>query len=90
MRKVFGFVLAPVVMIAFSGVAQSAAPTQAPGSNDNLSFDALDRNNDGKISLSEASDNDALFVAFKNLDKNKDGELSKEEFAGFQQARTGA
>jgi hypothetical protein len=90
MRQFSGLVVLPVALLVFAGAAQSAAPTQAPGANDNLSFDTLDRNNDGKISLTEASDNDALFVAFKNLDKNKDGELSKEEFGAYQQARTGA
>ena len=45
------------------------------------SFESLDKNGDGKISLTEASSNDALFVAFKGLDADKDGELSREEFA---------
>jgi Ca2+-binding EF-hand superfamily protein len=48
------------------------------------SFDALDKNSDGKISLSEASGDDALFVAFKSLDANKDGELTREEFAKYK------
>ena len=48
------------------------------------SFDALDKNSDGKVSLNESADNDALFVAFKGLDTNKDGMLSREEFAAFQ------
>jgi Ca2+-binding EF-hand superfamily protein len=49
------------------------------------SFEALDKNSDGKVSLNEAADHDALFVAFKSLDTNKDGVLSREEFAAFQQ-----
>ena len=44
-------------------------------------FESLDKNGDGKISLNEASSDDALFVAFKTLDTNKDGELTREEFA---------
>ena len=49
-------------------------------------FEALDKNSDGKVSLNEAADNDALFVAFKGLDTNKDGVLSREEFAAFQKS----
>ncbi len=89
MRKSVGFVI-PVALLAFAALTQAATPSEPPPSKDSVSFEVLDRNNDGKISLSEASDNDALFVAFKSLDKNKDGELSKEEFAAYQQARTGA
>lgn len=48
------------------------------------SFEVLDKNADDKVSLNEAADNDALFVAFKSLDTNKDGVLSREEFAAFQ------
>jgi Ca2+-binding EF-hand superfamily protein len=52
-----------------------------------VKFESLDKDSNGKISVSEASENDALFVAFKNLDKDKDGELTKEEFAAFTAAR---
>jgi Ca2+-binding EF-hand superfamily protein len=48
------------------------------------SFESLDKNGDGKISLNEASSDDALFVAFKSLDSNKDGELTREEFAKYK------
>jgi Ca2+-binding EF-hand superfamily protein len=54
------------------------------------SFEALDKNSDGKVSLNEAADNDALFVAFKGLDTNKDGLLSAEEFAAFQRDKPSA
>jgi Ca2+-binding EF-hand superfamily protein len=42
------------------------------------------------VSLNEAADNDALFVAFKSLDSNKDGTLSKEEFAAYQRDKPSA
>jgi Ca2+-binding EF-hand superfamily protein len=88
MRNLPAFVVASIAAMCCASAVSAAA--QSPSSNAKVSFDALDKNSDGKISLNEASENDALFVAFKSLDKNKDGELSKEEFAGYQQARTGA
>ncbi len=47
------------------------------------SFESLDKNADGQISIQEATANDDLFVAFKKLDTNKDGVLSKDEFAAY-------
>jgi Ca2+-binding EF-hand superfamily protein len=47
------------------------------------SFDSLDANKDGQISIQEATGHDDVFVAFKKLDANKDGVLSKEEFAAY-------
>jgi Ca2+-binding EF-hand superfamily protein len=55
-------------------IAQAAAPT----------FESLDKNSDGKVSLDEASANDPLFTAFKTLDANKDGTLTKEEFSSYR------
>jgi Ca2+-binding EF-hand superfamily protein len=64
-----------------SSLAQGA---QAP------SFESLDKNSDGKVSLNEASEHDALFVAFKKLDTDKDGTLTREEFAAFQREKPSA
>lgn len=47
------------------------------------SFESLDKNADGQISIQEATTHDELFVAFKKLDTNKDGSLSKDEFAAY-------
>jgi hypothetical protein len=47
------------------------------------SFESLDKNSDGQISIQEATTHDQLFVAFKKLDTNKDGALSKQEFAAY-------
>ena len=65
-------------LAALVGGAALAADAAKP------SFEVLDKNADDKVSLNEAADNDALFVAFKSLDTNKDGVLSREEFAAFQ------
>jgi Ca2+-binding EF-hand superfamily protein len=69
----------PALLAAVSALsATGALAADAP------SFESLDKNGDGKISLSEASNHDALFVAFKGLDTNKDGELSREEFSKYK------
>ena len=68
-----------IVLGLFAGAALAA---QSGGAKP--TFEALDKNSDGKVSLNEAADNDALFVAFKSLDTNKDGVLSREEFAAYQ------
>lgn len=64
-----------------SGSSQAA---QSP------TFESLDKNSDGKVSLNEASEHDALFVAFKKLDTDKDGLLTREEFAAFQREKPSA
>lgn len=65
----------------------SLGTTAVVAADQQVSFDSLDKNADGKVSLNEASTNDALFVAFESLDGNKDGELTKEEFAKFKGAK---
>ena len=67
-----------------AGLALAAQPAAKP------SFESLDKNSDGKVSLNEAAENDALFVAFKGLDTNKDGVLSREEFAAYQRDKPSA
>ena len=70
--------------MSVSALLATRAATSALAADAKPSFESLDKNGDGKISLSEASSNDALFVAFKGLDANKDGELTREEFAKYQ------
>lgn len=71
-------------LVVVTGTAAQAASAGKP------TFESLDKNSDGKVSLNEASDHDALFVAFKSLDTNKDGVLSREEFAAFQRDKPSA
>ena len=70
--------------LGFACVAQLPTPASAA---DAANFDALDKDHDGKVSVSEASGHDALFVAFKSLDKDRDGLLTREEFAAFQKEK---
>jgi Ca2+-binding EF-hand superfamily protein len=68
----------------------AVASTAVQAAADKPTFESLDKNSDGKVSLNEAADHDALFVAFRSLDANKDGVLSREEFAGFQREKPSA
>ncbi len=71
------------VACAASALGQGTQPGKA-------SFESLDKDSDGKVSINEAADNDELFVAFKKLDTDRDGVLTRKEFASFQQARPDA
>jgi Ca2+-binding EF-hand superfamily protein len=77
-------------VLAATAVLASGAALAAQSEGAQPSFETLDKNSDGKLSLNEAADNDALFVAFKGLDTNKDGVLSREEFAAFQRDKPSA
>ena len=71
------------VAVVLALFAAGALAAEAAGAKP--TFESLDKNGDGKVSLNEAAENDALFVAFKSLDSNKDGLLSREEFAAYKQ-----
>jgi Ca2+-binding EF-hand superfamily protein len=65
-------------------------PVVAVGDDQKATFESLDKNSDGKVSINEAAADDRLFVAFKSLDRDKDGELTREEFARYEGAKSGA
>jgi Ca2+-binding EF-hand superfamily protein len=72
-------------LIACLGVALSAvSAAQGADPAGQAIFDSLDKNKDDRVSINEATEHDALFVAFKNLDKDRDGLLTRSEFAGFK------
>jgi Ca2+-binding EF-hand superfamily protein len=78
--------LAVASLTAFVGLAFAAAAR----ADHKASFESLDRNSDGKVSLNEAAADDRLFVAFKSFDGDRDGELTKEEFARYEGSKSGA
>lgn len=78
--------------LAFSSFASAneTAPVDLTTSVETLktaavesSFAAFDVDQDGLISLNEASTNEALSVAFTNLDIDQNGDLSEDEFSKF-------
>lgn len=69
-----------IALLAMTGLSVAGFA----GAAESASFESLDKNSDGKISLDEASANEKLFVAFKQLDGDKDGALSKAEFAAWK------
>jgi len=77
----------PSLLAALAALAAGTVLAAEPAKP---SFESLDKNSDGKVSLNEAADNDGLFVAFKGLDTNKDGVLSREEFAAYQRDKPSA
>jgi Ca2+-binding EF-hand superfamily protein len=59
--------------LAFAAGAAHAADKKA-------GFDALDKNNDGYLSRTEAAGNKALLTGFDVADKNNDGRLNRGEY----------
>jgi hypothetical protein len=66
-----------------SGLAQSASqgPEQAPPPAD---LRALDDDQDGAVSINEATGNMDLSIRFVDLDADGDGELNQAEFSRFE------
>jgi hypothetical protein len=75
-------------LIPLAGFAAQDARTPNPRTSDptrhasgSASFDALDANKDGRISMPEASVDPKLVEAFSTADKNGDGYLDSTEYA---------
>jgi Ca2+-binding EF-hand superfamily protein len=86
MRRVTSLICGLAAGVMFSQTAGAADSTKQNPSAE-VRFGSLDKDSDGKISLSEASEHDGLFVAFEGLDKNKDGTLTRDEFASYRPSR---
>ncbi|RPH47967.1 MAG: EF-hand domain-containing protein [Lysobacterales bacterium] len=74
-------------LTAYVGLGFAAAAIAA---DQKASFESLDKNSDGRVSLNEAAVDDHLFVAFQSLDDNRNGELTREEFARYQGPKAGS
>ena len=67
--------LAAAVVALVPLIAHSATP-----SDESMSFEMLDANKDGRISMPEASIDPKLVESFSTVDKNGDGYLDNAEF----------
>lgn len=67
--------LIPLAATAADGQKQPATPAGQSGS-----FDTLDANKDGRISMPEASADPKLVETFSSADKNGDGYLDNAEY----------
>jgi hypothetical protein len=69
-----------VALIPLAGVAAEGERTPATPAGQSGSFDTLDANKDGRISMPEASADPKLVETFSTADKNGDGYLDNSEF----------
>jgi hypothetical protein len=68
------------LLIGAAGLALAAGSAFAERSKDDPGFNALDKNNDGYVSRTEAARNPSLTKNWKQADKNGDGKLSRTEY----------
>jgi hypothetical protein len=71
-------VLALVPLAGLAAEGEKTRPASPAGQTG--SFDALDTNKDGRISMPEASADPQLVESFSSIDKNGDGYLDNSEF----------
>ena len=70
-----------VALLPLAGTAAEGTKTpQSTSSGQSASFDTLDANKDGRISMPEASADPQLVETFSTADKNGDGYLDNAEF----------
>ena len=79
---------AVVALIPLAGIAAEGQKTlPATPAGQSGSFDALDANKDGRISMPEASVDPKLVESFSTTDKNGDGYLDNEEYDSRKKVR---
>jgi hypothetical protein len=79
-----------VALIPLAGFAQQSPNTRTPDpatpAGQAGTFDTLDANKDGRISMPEASADPKLVESFSTADRNGDGYLDKSEYANSASA----
>jgi hypothetical protein len=79
MHIVKPFLIASALALAFGGAYAADKPKQAK-SDPEPGFNNMDRNNDGKLSRTEAAKDKSLLAKWKEADRNNDGSLSRAEY----------
>ena len=80
MKKIHLLAAAAVAVIPLAGVAGDDREKPKTTTEHSGSFDALDANKDGRISMPEASADPTLVESFSKADKNGDGYLDASEY----------
>ena len=78
MRKTL--IAAAIALIPLAGVSAEGSKQPATPAGQSGSFDTLDANKDGRISMPEASADPKLVESFSSADKNGDGYLDNAEY----------
>ena len=71
---------AVVALIPLAVIAADKTKASRPEATQGMSFDTLDANKDGRISMPEASADPKLVETFSAADKNGDGYLDSAEY----------
>lgn len=72
--------------VVMNGFAADTPPRDKGPDPTERTFDAIDKNDDGKISADEARSEPTLSKLFSGLDADKDGFVSRAEFAAYDPA----
>ena len=83
--KLLAAVVAVIPLAGFAAEGDKAKPATSAGHGG--SFDTLDSNKDGRISMPEASADPQLVETFSTADKNGDGYLDNAEFDGWKKPK---
>ena len=73
-------VAAVVALVPLAAIAADKTKASKPEATQGMSFDTLDANKDGRISMPEASADPRLVETFSAADKNGDGYLDSAEY----------
>jgi len=80
-------IAAAAALIPLAGLAAEGQKPPATPAGQTGSFDTLDANKDGRISMPEASADPKLVESFSSADKNGDGYLDNSEYDNRTESR---